>query len=120
MDASYVFVLIIIAIGMGGGLGMWYFIDSVGRREKDKIRGQYMELIKEKLEVIKTALAMGHSDSQVKDLDRRLEKLIGTEKMLETLSAAKAEEVSKQAMQSGDLIDEAELMRKAREKPDLE
>lgn len=57
----------------------------VYRLERREIRQQYTDLMLEKLEIIKSAIAMGHTSDEIADLDERLEKLIGTEKMLETL-----------------------------------
>jgi len=66
---------------------------AADRRERHKIREYYTTLVKEKLEVLKTALAMGRDASEIAELDRRLERLIGNEEMLNTLRepTAKAE-----------------------------
>ena len=62
---DYLFPLIIIVLGISCGPAIWYFMNSVQNREKREIRAQYVELIKEKLDVIKTALAMGKSDDEI-------------------------------------------------------
>jgi len=76
----------------------------------------YRELAKEKLEVIKTALAMGYSDAEIAKLDARLENLIGREKLVELLKGGSAE-----AIASADLVDtqlerEVERLRQLRGK----
>ena len=60
----------------------------------------YKELAKEKLEVIKTALAMGYSDAEIAQLDARLENLIGKDKLVELLKGGSAESIA-----SADLVD---------------
>ena len=45
----------------------------------------YKELAREKLEVIKTALAMGYKDDEIEKLDARLENLIGRDKLEQIL-----------------------------------
>ena len=113
---DYLFPLIVILLGISCGPAIWYFIDSVQRRERREIREKYMELIKEKLDVIKTALAMGKSDSEIEALDKRLEKLIGTEKMLRTLKKGKVKDIGQEAMLDQDVVEELELLRKSRKR----
>jgi hypothetical protein len=60
----------------------------------------YERLAKDKLEVIKTALAMGYNDADLEKLDARLEKLVGTEALAAILRGSGA-----QAMASADLMD---------------
>ena len=100
------FPLTIIAMGMFGGPAIWYFIQSVEERGKDRVRKMYAELVKEKLDVIKTALAMGHSSDEIRDLDKRLEKLIGTEKMLKTLKKGKPDPKAELSLKDADLLAE--------------
>jgi hypothetical protein len=115
--SDYLFPLIIILIGIGCGPAIWYFINSVQAREKREIRAQYMELVKEKLDVIKTALAMGKSDDEIAALDRRLSRLIGTEKMLKTLKKGKSGEVTTdEELATLDIMEELNLLREGRGK----
>jgi hypothetical protein len=60
----------------------------------------YERLAKEKLEVLKTALAMGYKDDDLAALDARLERLVGRDKLAEILRGADAG-----AMASADLLD---------------
>ena len=49
--------------------------------ERDEARKTYERLALEKLEVIKTALTMGYQKADLDDLDQRLERLIGSDKL---------------------------------------
>ncbi len=76
----------------------------------------YERLAKEKLEVIKTALAMGYKDDDLAALDARLERLVGRDKLAEILQGSGAA-----AMASADLLDtqldhEVERLRDLRQK----
>jgi hypothetical protein len=51
------------------------------RRERTAARRMYERVMHHKLEVIETALAMGYTVGEVRDLDARLERLIGAERM---------------------------------------
>ena len=84
----------------------------VERNERKEIRQQYTDLIKEKLDVIRTALAMGRDDDEIAELDRRLERLIGTEKMLETLKNPSSTAVTEaQYLASKDIVEELDRKR---------
>ena len=95
-------------------------IDRGLGREAQDLRTQkaletYERLAKEKLDVIKTALAMGYGDKELADLDARLEKLVGKERLDEILRGA-----SPEAIASADLLDtqlerETQRLRAARE-----
>lgn len=76
----------------------------------------YERLAKEKLDVIKTALAMGYKDNELAALDARLEQLVGADKLTEILRGSGPE-----ALASADLVDtqldhEIERLRKMRTK----
>jgi hypothetical protein len=49
--------------------------------ERDKLRAMYERLALEKLDVIKTAVAMGYKQAELADLDARLEQAIGSDAM---------------------------------------
>ena len=67
---------------------------AADRRERHKIREHYTTMVKEKLDVLKTALAMGRDADEIAELDKRLERLIGTEKMLQTLREPTAKDTA--------------------------
>ena len=76
----------------------------------------YERLAQEKLEVIKTALAMGYSDDEIAKLDARLESLIGKDQLTQILQGGGAATVA-----SADLVDtqlerEIERLRQLRQK----
>lgn len=76
----------------------------------------YERLAKDKLEVIKTALAMGYKDDDLAALDARLERLVGADKLTEILRGSGPD-----ALASADLVDtqldhEIERLRRLRAK----
>jgi hypothetical protein len=48
---------------------------------ENKQRALYERVVLEKMDVIKTAVAMGYSQQELANLDRRLEQLIGAEQL---------------------------------------
>ncbi|HES57947.1 MAG TPA: hypothetical protein ENO21_00795, partial [Firmicutes bacterium] len=85
--------------------GVWYFIHSMRRRERDEVRRMYADLVRERLDVLRTGLAMGLGDKEIAELDQRLEKLVGGEKLLETLRAGRrSKAVADAELASSDLI----------------
>jgi hypothetical protein len=55
--------------------------DKHKRLERAEARRSYERLMHRKLDVVETALAMGYTRDEVKELDARLERLIGADKM---------------------------------------
>jgi hypothetical protein len=55
--------------------------------ERERLRKMYERLALEKLDVIKTAVAMGYQRSDLQELDARLEEVIGSEEMKKLLDA---------------------------------
>ena len=55
--------------------------DALKRSERIEARKLYERLALEKLDVIKTAVAMGYTHDELIALDRRLEQLIGKEQL---------------------------------------
>jgi microcystin degradation protein MlrC len=53
--------------------------------EREKLRQMYERLALEKLDVIKTAVAMGYKQSDLAELDSRLEQVIGSDAMQRVL-----------------------------------
>jgi len=54
-------------------------VQQVASPDRQKALQVYENLVKEKLDVLKTALAMGYNQEDLQRLDARLEKLIGKE-----------------------------------------
>lgn len=59
------------------------------RRERIQAREMYERIVNEKLDVIKTAVAMGRDDQEIDLLDERLERLIGSREMAKLLGKKK-------------------------------
>lgn len=53
----------------------------MAQAERKQARELYERIIMEKLDVIKTAVAMGNSKEDIDDLDQRLERLVGSDKL---------------------------------------
>lgn len=82
--------------------------------QADRAREVYERLAREKLDVIKTAIAMGQSDDQIRELDARLERLIGTEQLKSLLDAKKPEPPhAHPELHDADLIGEVDRQSKA-------
>lgn len=56
-------------------------VARITAQDRADARALYERIIREKLEVIKTAVAMGADEQQLRQLDQRLEQLVGTEKL---------------------------------------
>lgn len=54
--------------------------------ERERARKLYERVMMEKLDVIKTAVAMGHGKQELVELDERLERLVGADKLADLLS----------------------------------
>ncbi len=94
------------------GLAGWT-INSIQKRQQiERARQTYERLAKDKLDVIRTALAMGRTDEQIHDLDARLERLIGTEQMRSLLDTKNPQAPIPDAeMHDADLLAEVEQVR---------
>lgn len=82
---------------------------SLSRAERDKALDVYRDLAREKMDVIKTAVAMGYSEGELDKLDRRLEKLIGREKLEEIIDGGLPE--ADLDMRDRDLLRELKRLR---------
>lgn len=60
--------------------------DAAKRKERIEARKMYERLALEKLDVMKTAIAMGYTKNELGALDQRLEQLIGSQQMQALLS----------------------------------
>lgn len=56
-------------------------IERIRAADRAEARALYERVTRDKLEVIKTALAMGYTRQDLQDLDARLEELIGSDKL---------------------------------------
>jgi ABC-type multidrug transport system fused ATPase/permease subunit len=59
----------------------WLISSNRKSHEIASARESYERMVREKLDVIKTAVAMGRTDDEIRELDRRLERLIGSDKL---------------------------------------
>lgn len=75
-------------------------IEAQRLADKAAARAAYERVILAKLEVMKTAVAMGYDDDELKALDKRLEGLIGADKV-----AGLVDPIQSQALPSADLLD---------------
>ncbi|HES58224.1 MAG TPA: hypothetical protein ENO21_02215 [Firmicutes bacterium] len=81
------------------------------KAERDAARQTYERLVKEKLDVMRTALSMGMEKDALAELDTRLEKLIGQGKLERLLDEEIAVPEPTAELRDADL--EAELLRLA-------
>jgi hypothetical protein len=87
MDDTVISILAILFLfgtpAILGAIGavLWRLNTLSKYREREKARALYEKLMLEKLDVIKTAFAMGMQDNEIAQLDRRLEQLIGADSM---------------------------------------
>ena len=79
------------------------FGDAMRKRERDEARRTYERIALQKLDVIKTALTMGYSQAELHDLDARLERLIGADKLQGLLAANPQTPVA--ALGDSDMLD---------------
>lgn len=86
---STVLPIVVLALILFGSIGGFAIVRAVEERYKGQVRKMYCDLVQRKLDVIQTALTMGYKDQDLQALDERLERLIGTEKLMATLQAGK-------------------------------
>ena len=84
--------------------------ESMHKHERAEARRLYERIALEKLEVMKTALAMGYTHNELQELDARLEKLVGADK-LQTLLDAKQPDLPAAQTELLDTDLEAEIQR---------
>lgn len=91
-------------------------IERIRAKDRADARALYERITRDKLDVIKTALAMGASDTQLAELDARLERLIGSDKLHELLEAPdKGASQLADKLLDIDLSQEVERLRRQRE-----
>ncbi|GEM_PF-2475834 len=83
--------------------------------ERAKARELYERLVREKLEVVKDAIAMGYSEADLDRLDARLEELIGREQLRQLLSDAPEAPIPEADLMDTDLLAEAERLKHPRQ-----
>jgi len=92
----------------------WLVSLSSKNRQAERARDTYERLVRDKLDVIKTAIAMGRSDDEIRELDRRLERLIGTEQLKGLLDQRKPQAPHAHPdLHDADLLDEVDRQSKA-------
>ena len=62
-------------------------VARIAAQDRADARALYERITRDKLDVIKTALAMGYKQQDIKELDARLEELIGSDKLHALLDA---------------------------------
>ena len=92
----------------------------MAQAERREARKLYERIISEKLDVMKTALTMGYDRDDITDLDSRLERLVGSDKLIGLLEEKNPPNVPKVRPDS-DLMDtdlerEIERLQRKREK----
>jgi len=91
-------------------------IERIKAQDRADARALYERITRDKLDVIKTALAMGIDQQQLKELDARLEKLIGSEKLHALLEAQNPDVPPlKDELLDVDLSQELENLRREKE-----
>jgi hypothetical protein len=73
------------------------------QRERREARALYERLMNEKLDIVKTAVAIGMSNADLADLDMRLERLIGTDQMQSMLLAEKPRTPLQEGLSTADI-----------------
>ena len=88
-------------------------------KEREVARKMYERIVMEKLDVMKTAVAMGFQDTELSALDKRLEQLVGADKLASLLAEKQpGAPLADDGLRNAELDDELraiEKLRKARE-----
>lgn len=87
----------------------------VKAEERTKARELYERLVREKLEVVKDAIAMGYSEAELDRLDARLEELVGREQLQRLLSDEPEAPTPNADLMDTDLLAEAERLKQPRQ-----
>ena len=88
--------------------------ERIRARERAEAREMYERLVREKLDVLKTAITMGYGRNDLAALDERLEKLIGQQKLEQLLANDPRAPLADQDLLDTDL--QAEVDRLSRER----
>ena len=76
-------------------------IERMKQQERAGARQQYERLAVEKMQVMRDAIAMGYEEAELKNLDARLEQLVGPERLSQLM-----EETPDVQLKEVDLLDE--------------
>ncbi len=87
-------------------------IERIRAKDRAEARELYERVVCEKLDVIKTALAMGYNQQELKHLDQRLEQLVGTHK-LQSLLEGQAAPIPSVELLDADLAQELAAVKQA-------
>ena len=91
------------------------FNNQQARAERERARRLFERMMQEKLDVIKTAVAMGFSRDDLSFLDQRLEQLIGAEQMQSLLDPRIPRTPVSTEVQQADLDTELSVLRQHHE-----
>lgn len=90
--------------------------DGMKREERNQARKLYERLAMEKLDVLKTAVAMGYAASDLAALDKRLEQLIGADDLKRLLDAKTPNApIAPAELRQAELSDEIQQLQRVRE-----
>lgn len=92
-------------------------IERLRQKERAESRALYERLVKEKLDVINTAVAMGHTHDELAQLDARLERLVGPDKLKQLLDSAPQVKLREIDLMDEDLEGEIQRLTRLRENP---
>jgi hypothetical protein len=108
--------LIAIVVGM-----LWHANRILKHKEVEQARRSYENIVREKLDVIKTAIAMDYSSDDLRYLDSRLEEIIGADAMRSLLDPKQPQTpASSTELQEADLqieVENLQHIRDEREQP---
>ena len=91
--------------------------ENLKKRERDAARKTYERIVMEKLDVMKTAIAMGQSGDDLEELDARLERLVGSDKLKGLLSPETPKTPSMgESLLDADLLEEVERKKRKKSK----
>lgn len=97
-------------------IGTFIWINGQAKRgERDRARATFERVMRDKLDVIRTGIAMGMASEDLQSLDSRLERLIGAEQMKTLLDPNQPAVPAVTAeMLDSDLVSEVDRQRQAR------
>jgi hypothetical protein len=104
-------LLIAVVLGM-----LWHANRLIKHKEVEQARRSYESMVREKLDVIKTAIAMDYSSDDLRYLDSRLEEIIGADAMRSLLDPKQPQTPTPSAeLHEADLQTEVENLQHVRD-----